>query len=366
MTQVASPGGPEIKCSFCGKSQKEVKKLVAGPTVYICDECVGLCNDIICEEIEAAAALPPACPSLVDLFAGFDASVVGLTSAKRSLIAALRLHFQRLQGRADLRVPHVLIVGPRGSGKSRLGRALCEATELPSYHADVSRLSESGYVGEDIENFLMCLVTRAETTELAEMGILFLDGMEKLKAEHPISHAGRDISGEGVQRELHRLLDGLDTEVPQTIARRHPQAKTNRFACNLLMVAAACTIDDLPPNATDRVLRDRLRQAGMMADVIARFDVVVQVHPLTVEELEAIMEINLLAEARPLLESLGGSLHLHPEAKRIIAAAAHASGDGAWGLHPPMARLMTMLLASSESVRPTVIDPAAAHALVTA
>ena len=354
----------EIKCSFCGKSQKDVRKLVAGPTVYICDECVGLCNDIIAEEVEAETTAHD-CPSLFDLFAGFDGSVVGLTSAKRSLIAAIRLHFQRAHGREKLRVPRVLIVGPRGSGKSRLGRALCEATGLPSYHADVSRLSESGYVGEDIENFLMCLVTRADSPELAEVGVLFLDGMEKLKAERPVSHIGRDISGEGVQRELHRLLDGLDTEVPETLLRRHPQAKTNRFACNRLLIAAACTLDDLPPNATDRVLRDRLREAGILADVVARFDVIAQVHPLSVEELEGIIEINLLSEARGLMEALGGTLQVQPEAKRILAAAAHASGDGAWGLHPPMARLMTMLLASSETVRPVVIDPAAAEALVT-
>jgi ATP-dependent Clp protease ATP-binding subunit ClpX len=363
MTTEAS--APELKCSFCGKSRLEVKKLIAGPSVWICDECIGCCNDIIAEEVEAEAGIPT-CPSLAELMAAFDQRVVAQAAAKRAIVAALRMHFARAHDETTMRVPHVLLVGPRGSGKTALGRALAAATELPMYHADVSRLSESGYVGEDVEHFVGGVFARAPSLEIAQVGVLFLDAMEKIKAEKPITPIARDISGEGVQRELHRVLDGLETELPRNMAKRHPQGETATFRCDRLFLVGAVTLEDLPANATDRVLRAKLRDRGLLDAIVARFDLVVQTHALSVDDLDRVLasENGLIAEAQRLVQPLGGTLSVQPEARRILAQAAFESGDGAWGLHPPMAKLMTMLLASSESLRDTVLDTNAARSLV--
>ena len=264
--ETASSSGPDIKCSFCGKTRAEVKKIIAGPTVYICDECVGLCNDIIAEEAEAP---PPEVemPELAPLIAHFDATVVGQTAAKRALIAALRLHAERVIHESAARVPHVLLVGPRGSGKTTLGRAVCSALGLPSFHVDVGRLSESGYVGDDVEHLCVGLVWRASSPSEAERGVLFLDGIEKIRAQRPLSTA-RDISGEGVQRELVRLLDGLELSIPNMRA-RHPQALGEVFHTDRVLVVAACSLESLPKGATDRVLREKLREAGLVDAVLA-------------------------------------------------------------------------------------------------
>jgi len=355
--ETASSSGPDIKCSFCGKTRAEVKKIIAGPTVYICDECVGLCNDIIAEEAEAP---PPEVemPELAPLIAHFDATVVGQTAAKRALIAALRLHAERVIHESAARVPHVLLVGPRGSGKTTLGRAVCSALGLPSFHVDVGRLSESGYVGDDVEHLCVGLVWRASSPSEAERGVLFLDGIEKIRAQRPLSTA-RDISGEGVQRELVRLLDGLELSIPNMRA-RHPQALGEVFHTDRVLVVAACSLESLPKGATDRVLREKLREAGLVDAVLARFGLVVQTDAPTVEELETMLtrEHGDLWNARALVQTLGGTLAVAPEAVRAIAAAAHASGDGGWGLQPPVARLMTTLLASSQALRDVVLDGA--------
>ncbi len=361
--ETAPDPSPDIKCSFCGKTRAEVKKLIAGPAVYICNDCVNLCNDIIAEEAEAVAPALEV-PELAALTAHFDAGAVGQVAAKRALIAALRLHAERVIHDSSARVPHVLLVGPRGSGKTTLGRALCSALALPSFHVDVGRLSESGYVGEDIEHLCVGLVWRASSPAEAEQGVLFLDGVEKIRAQRPLAVA-RDISGEGVQRELVRLLDGLELSIPNMRA-RHPQALGEVFHTDRVLVVAACSLESLPKGATDRVLREKLREAGLVDAVLARFGLVVQTDPPTVEELETMLtrEHGDLWNARAMIQTLGGTLAVTPEALRAIATAAHASGDGGWGLQPPVARLMTTLLASSQGLRDVVVDGASVGAFV--